>query len=97
VLLIQPTTSTAAPLGPSMQWPPREAVATGDTNLLSEILLSSAAIPGAFPPREIQGRLYADGGIASNFFYGGPMDESDTFSATWRREPMAISECAFRG
>jgi hypothetical protein len=38
------------------------------------------------PPREIQGRLYADGGIASNFFYGGPMDESDTFGATWRRE-----------
>jgi hypothetical protein len=64
----------------------REAVATGDTKLLSDILLSSAAIPGAFPPREIQGRLYADGGIASNFFYGGPMDESDTFGATWRRE-----------
>ena len=53
---------------------------------MSDILLSSAAIPGAFPPREIQGRLYADGGIASNFFYGGPMDESDTFGATWRRE-----------
>jgi hypothetical protein len=64
----------------------REAVATGDTKLLSDILLSSAAIPGAFPPREIQGRLYADGGIASNFFYGGPMDERDTFGATWRRE-----------
>jgi hypothetical protein len=64
----------------------REAVATGNTELLSDILLSSAAIPGAFPPREIQGRLYADGGIASNFFYGGPMDESDTFGATWRRE-----------
>jgi hypothetical protein len=64
----------------------REAVATGNTELLSDILLSSAAIPGAFPPREIQGSLYADGGIASNFFYGGPMDESDTFGATWRRE-----------
>ena len=64
----------------------REAVATGNTELLSDILLSSAAIPGAFPPREIQGRLYADGGIASNFFYGAPMDESDTFGATWRRE-----------
>ncbi len=64
----------------------RQAVATGDTDLLSNILLSSAAIPGAFPPREIQGRLYADGGIASNFFYGGPMDESDAFGATWRRE-----------
>lgn len=63
----------------------REAVATGDPKLLSDILLASAAIPGAFPPREIQGRLYADGGITSNFFYGGPMDESDTFGATWRR------------
>lgn len=64
----------------------RKAVATGDPKLLSDILLASAAIPGAFPPREIQGRLYADGSIASNFFYGGPMDESDTFGATWRRE-----------
>ncbi len=64
----------------------REAVATGDTNLLSNILLSSAAIPGAFPPLEIQGRLYADGGISSNFFYGGPMDEAETFGAIWRRE-----------
>jgi hypothetical protein len=63
----------------------REVVATGDTRILSNILLSSAAIPGAFPPREIQGRLYADGGIASGFFYGGPMDVRDTFGATWRR------------
>lgn len=64
----------------------REAVAKGDPKLLSDILLASAAIPGAFPPREIQGRLYADGGIASNFYYGGPMEESDTFGATWRRQ-----------
>jgi hypothetical protein len=63
----------------------REAVATGNPKLLSDILLASSAIPGVFPPREIQGRLYADGGIASNFFYGGPMDERDTFGATWRR------------
>jgi hypothetical protein len=64
----------------------REAVATGNTRYLSEILLASAAIPGAFPPHEIKGRLYADGGIASNFFYGGPMEKRDTFGATWRRE-----------
>ena len=56
------------------------------SEILSDILLASAAIPGAFPPREIEGRLYADGGIASNFFYGGPMDERDTFGATWRRD-----------
>lgn len=64
----------------------REAVATGEPRILSDLLLASAAIPGAFPPREIAGRLYADGGIASNFFYGGPMPERDTFGATWRRE-----------
>lgn len=64
----------------------RHAVATGNPKLLSDILLASAAIPGSFPPREIQGRLYADGGITSNFYYGGPMEESDTFGATWRRE-----------
>jgi hypothetical protein len=64
----------------------REAVATGNTELLSNILISSAANPGVFPPVEIQGSLYADGGIASNFYYGGPLDESDTFGAIWRRE-----------
>jgi hypothetical protein len=63
----------------------REAVAQDDPAIVSNILLSSGAIPGAFPPVEIDGRLYADGGIASNFFYGGPMPEEDTFGATWRR------------
>jgi Patatin-like phospholipase len=64
----------------------REAVEHNNAEILSDILLASSAIPGAFPPREIEGRLYADGGIASNFFYGGPMPERDTFGATWRRE-----------
>jgi hypothetical protein len=64
----------------------RQAVEHRDPQILSDILLASSAIPGAFPPREIDGRLYADGGIASNFFYGGPMPERDTFGATWRRE-----------
>ena len=64
----------------------REAVEHNNPEILSDILLASSAIPGAFPPREIEGRLYADGGIASNFFYGGPMPERDTFGATWRRE-----------
>jgi len=64
----------------------RDAVKRDDPEILSDILLASSAIPGAFPPRQIEGRLYADGGVASNFFYGGPMPERDTFGATWRRE-----------
>ncbi len=66
----------------------RKAVATNDTNNLSQILLASAAIPGAFEPREIQGSLYADGGIISSFFdVGAPIrDEHNSFGAVWKRE-----------
>ena len=31
-----------------------------------DLLLASAAIPGVFPPVEIDGRAYVDGGVASN-------------------------------
>ena len=54
----------------------REAVATGDTNLLSNILLSSAAIQ-----ERSRSAKFKEGP-----FYGGRMDESDIFGATWRRE-----------
>ena len=64
----------------------REAVARGNPKRLSDILLASSAIPGAFPPREIDGRLYADGAIVSNFYYGGKAAEEETFGAAWRRE-----------
>ena len=64
----------------------RKAVATNDTNNLSQILLASAAIPGAFEPREIQGSLYADGGIVSSFYDGGDEDQRDSFGAVWKRE-----------
>jgi len=64
----------------------RETVTTGDPAILRDILLASAAVPGAFPPREIEGRLYTDGSITSNFYYGEPTGESDSFGAIWRRE-----------
>lgn len=33
---------------------------------LVEALLASAAMPGVYPPVEIEGRLYTDGGVANN-------------------------------
>ncbi len=33
---------------------------------LVEAILASMAVPGVFPPREIDGQLYVDGGLASN-------------------------------
>ena len=38
---------------------------------IHSILLASSAIPGIFPPIEIDGMLYADGGAASNLFLAG--------------------------
>ena len=64
----------------------RNAVAANDTKNLVQILLASAAIPGVFEPREIQGSLYVDGNVVSSFFDGGDEDERDSFGALWKRE-----------
>ena len=61
----------------------REAVVTSNTELLEKYFaFLSRHSRSVTKPREIQGRLYADGGTASNFFYGRPMDGSDTFGAS---------------
>lgn len=87
VLLIQATDlDSGTPLGFDLVAAAREAVASGDANRVSNILLASAAIPGAFPPLEIHDNLYVDGGVSSNFYYGGPDAENVTFGGTWRRQ-----------
>jgi hypothetical protein len=50
-----------------------------------DILLASAGIPAAFPPREIDGQLFVDGGTTSNIIYGGALGREETFGATWKR------------
>lgn len=35
---------------------------------MTEVMLASAAIPGVFPPRNIDGTLYADGGLRDQIF-----------------------------
>ena len=64
----------------------RKAVVSNDPYELSQILLASGAVPGAFAPREIQGSLYVDGNVVSSFFDGGDEDERDSFGAVWKRE-----------
>jgi len=46
----------------------QQAMEKGDVTRVATILLASSAIPGAFPPLEIDGMLYADGGATSNLF-----------------------------
>lgn len=45
-----------------------KATKTGDKERIPNMMLASAAIPAAFPPIEIDGALYADGGVTANVF-----------------------------
>jgi len=56
----------------------KRAVADGSLDRFHSILLASAGIPGVFPPREIDGTLYADGGVTSNILYGAPATYEET-------------------
>ncbi|MDV3241242.1 MULTISPECIES: patatin-like phospholipase family protein [Methylocaldum] len=63
----------------------RSALRTGDVDRVHRILLASAAVPGVFPPREIDGRLYVDGGVTGNILYGARTHDEDSFSAVWKK------------
>jgi len=61
------------------------ALATGESDRVINILLASSAVPGAFPPREIDGELYVDGAVTGNILYGGHVPSEEGFAAIWTR------------
>jgi predicted acylesterase/phospholipase RssA len=63
----------------------RRAVQSGSVDRIDQVLLASSAVPGAFPPREIDGVLYVDGGLTGNILIGGPQARPDgeTFITKW--------------
>jgi Patatin-like phospholipase len=63
----------------------QRALDTGKPDRVYDILLASSAIPGAFPPREIDGRLFVDGAITGNILYGAAIPGEDGFAAQWMR------------
>jgi hypothetical protein len=63
----------------------KRALEDDDLERLHEIMLASAGIPGVFPPREIDGTLYADGGVTSNILYGAPANYEDTIFYRYKR------------
>lgn len=57
----------------------------GDLEPVHKILLASSAIPGAFPPVEINGHLYVDGATTANILYEDNMHSPDAPLAVWRK------------
>lgn len=60
------------------------AVASGDYSRIYDIMMASAAIPGAFPPVVIDDALFVDGGTVSNILFGSNIRSKDWLVARWR-------------
>lgn len=64
------------------------ATASGDPDRVQRILIASAAIPAVFPPVDIDGSLYADGGVTANVFLRLDPHSPDGFlQQWWKRHP----------
>jgi predicted acylesterase/phospholipase RssA len=63
------------------------ALACASTNrqAIVERLLASAAIPGVFPPIELDGSLYVDGGVTANIWAVRDQSQTDSVLQTWIR------------
>jgi hypothetical protein len=59
------------------------AVASGDYSRLVKFMFASSAIPAAFPPVEIDGFLYADGGVSANVFLRLDVTSPDAMLPRW--------------
>jgi len=69
----------------------RRALENPAHDRVAEVLLASSAIPGVFPPVDIEGMLYADGGATSNLFiasFPGPDGAIARFKAKYPEAPL---------
>jgi hypothetical protein len=62
------------------------AMASGDLEKVQRIMMASSAIPAIFPAVEIDGSLYADGGVTANVFLRLDPRSPDAFLPRWREK-----------
>jgi predicted acylesterase/phospholipase RssA len=67
----------------------QNALPNGSFDRIHSILLASSAIPGIFPPAEISGMYYADGGATSNLFVVGFSGADGPVARFLERHPEA--------
>jgi Patatin-like phospholipase len=62
------------------------AAKSGDNDRVVRMLMASAAIPAVFPPIEIDGFVYGDGGVSANVLLRLDAADPDAFLQRWIRE-----------
>lgn len=73
----------------------RRAIEADETERFQTVLLASNALPGAFPPRMIDGSLHVDGGVTGNILYGHELRPTG-FLHEWRARYPDIDPPAIR-
>ena len=69
---------------------------TGDYGRVYDILMASAAIPGAFPPVEIDGSLYVDGGTTANILFGANLRAQKQLVGLWKATYPGVKPARIR-
>ena len=64
----------------------QRAQASGNRDRITKIMLASSAIPVAFPPVEIDGFMYADGGVTANVLVPLDLKTPTALLPTWKRK-----------
>jgi hypothetical protein len=64
----------------------QDAAKSGDRDRLIHMLMASAAIPAVFPPIEIDGFVYGDGGVTANVLLRLDASDPDAFIQRWMHE-----------
>jgi len=82
--------TTDLDLGLVRVWNATRLADAGELRRLQDVLLASAAIPGVFPPVEIEDQLYVDGGVAAQFVGIDPAWIYTIFHRWRQREPELV-------
>jgi len=68
----------------------RDALGSGSLDRIQSMLLASAAIPAVFPPVEIDGDLYVDGGASEQLYALGDTNRALNPARIWRERHPGV-------
>lgn len=88
--------ATDLDLGQLRIWNLTDVASRAELTRFQDQLLASSAIPGVFPPVELDGHLYADGGISAQFVFGIDTTWMAAAIRDWQRRRPGVRLPRFR-